>query len=106
MLDLRFEDLAIAIADGNTARLCCLGNLADEIDVQKAVFKRRARYVHVVGELEAAFERAARNALIKDFALGCALVAALFRSADREDVFLLLDGEIGFAKAATATVMR
>src|SRR3954471_15607963 len=42
--------VAIAIADGNLARLLGLGNLADEIDVQETVLQRRALYLDEIGK--------------------------------------------------------
>ena len=53
---------------GDLARLLRLGNLAHEVDVQETVLEGRALHLDVVGKLEAALERAGRDALVEHLA--------------------------------------
>src|SRR2546423_14143486 len=95
---LGFEHLGLlAVADRNLAWLFRLGDLAHEVDVQEAVRELRAGNLDVVGKLEAALERAGRDALIEHLALVLALF--LFLAADRERVFLRLDRQFVLGKA-------
>src|SRR6185369_2557927 len=83
---------------GNLARLFRLGELAHEVNMQEAVRELRAGDLDVVGKLEAALERAGRDALIEHLTL--LLVALLLLlAADRERVFLGLDRQLVLRKA-------
>src|SRR4051812_31867994 len=90
--------LAVAIADGNLARLLGLGNLADEIDVQETVLQRRALYLDEIGKLEYALKSARRDALIEHLAGGL-VVLGLLLTANRQGVFLRLDRQVSLGKA-------
>src|ERR1700730_2646333 len=57
------------VPDRDLARFLRLGEFSREIDRNKAVFKARAGHLDVIGELEAALERAGRNSLIEHFRL-------------------------------------
>src|SRR6185295_8972218 len=78
--------LTVRLADRNLARLLRLRDLAHEIDVEEPVHQRGAGDLDVVGELEAALERARGDALIEHLT---GLLAGLFLllAADRQGVF-------------------
>src|SRR5580692_8904476 len=86
--------------DRDLARFLRLGELPREIDVKQAVFKARAGHLDVIGELEAALERAGGNSLIKHLRLRrFALALAFPRPTDGKGIFLGFDREIGCAEA-------
>src|SRR4051812_33285055 len=64
---LGFDEFAVAvpIADGDTPRPFCFGDLANQIDVQQAVFKLCAADLDIVCEFEHAFKGARRDASIQ-----------------------------------------
>src|SRR5947209_14814830 len=97
---LGFENLGLrlAVADRNLARLFRLGDLAHEVDVQEAIRELRAGHLDVIGKLEAALERAGRDALIEHLTLRLAGLFLLL-AADRERVFLGLDRQFVLGKA-------
>ena len=64
-----FELFGGAGGDFNLTRLFFFWNCSNELDVQKTVFKFRACDIHVVGQLELALERAARDAAVQVFAV-------------------------------------
>ena len=76
--------------------------------MKQAVFKARAGHMDVIGELEAALERAGGNSLIEHFRLRrFALALAFPRTTDGKGIFLGFDREIRCAaKPATATDIR
>src|SRR3954454_14889062 len=90
--------LRLAVSDRNLARLFRLGDLTDELDVQETVLELRAGYLDVIGKLEAAFERAGRDALIEHLTL-VLFALLLLLAPDGEGVFLGLDGQLVLAKA-------
>src|ERR1043165_330157 len=96
---LRLENLGLglAVADRDLARLLGLGELAHEVDVQEAVRELRAGHLDVVSELEAALERAGRDALVEHLALLLGLFLLL--AADRERVLLGLDRQFVLGEA-------
>ncbi len=63
----------------------------------KPVLQARARHLHIIGKLEAAFEGARCDALMQDLALG--VLAGLLLAPHRQRVFLAFDGEIVLAEA-------
>ena len=104
---LGFENLGLrlAVPDRDLARLFRLGDLAHEVDVQETILKLRAGDLDVVGKLEAALERAGRDALIEHLAL--LLVALLLLLAADREVFSLASIVRSFSeKPATAIEMR
>src|SRR2546421_8143705 len=79
------------------ARLFRLGDFAHQVDVQETVRELRAGNLDIVGQLEAALERAGRDALIEHLALVLGLLLLLtFHS---ESVFLGLDRQFVLGKA-------
>src|SRR5947209_2856512 len=96
---LGFENLGLrlAVADRNLARLFRLGDLAHEVNVQEAIRELRAGNLDIVGKLEAALERAGRDALIEHLALVLGLL--LFLTFHGERVFLGLDRQFVLGKA-------
>ena len=66
--------------------------------MQEPVLELGALDLDEIGELEYAFERARRNALVQDFA-GVLFRLALLFAADRERVFLQFDIELVLAEA-------
>ena len=58
--------LRLSGADLDLARLCRLGNLTDQIDMQHAVVEARADDLDVVGEAEAPLEGAPRDAAVQE----------------------------------------
>src|SRR5260370_21318081 len=69
--------LRLSGADLDLARLRCLGDLVDQIDMQHAVDKAGAHDLDVVGEAEAPLERAPRDTAMQV----AVLVFFLFRLA-------------------------
>ena len=65
--------------------------------MQQAVFQPRAFNLNVVGELEAAFEGAAGDALEQEAAFRLFRLGAL--AGDGQDAFLNVDGEIALTEA-------
>src|SRR5262249_43776506 len=95
---LRVDHLGLAIADRDLARLHRLRNLADEVDMEEAVLKRRALDLDVLGELKDALERARRDALVEHLAfllVGLGLLLTL----DRQRVLFRLDRDVGVREA-------
>src|ERR1700675_4092509 len=72
----RDRRLCALVSDRDLARFLRLGEFTRKIDVKQAVFKARAGHMDVIGELEAALERAGGNSLIEYFRL-CRFALAL-----------------------------
>src|SRR5262249_30823922 len=95
---LGVNDLDMAIADLDPARLLGLGDLPDEVDVQETVPQRRALHLDMVGKLEDALERARGDALVEGLAL-LLLGLRLLLAADRQLALPGLDVEVGLQEA-------
>src|SRR4051812_43258862 len=76
-----FNGLELGCIDLDAARLLFLRHDALQIDMQQAVLKARRLDLDMLGELEAALEGAARNALMQEAGLG--LVGLFALAADR-----------------------
>src|SRR5947209_10780064 len=94
---LRELGLGFAVSDRNLARLFRLGDLAHEVNVQEAVRELRAGDLDVVGELEAALERAGRDALIEHLTLRLGLLLLLAFHGER--IFLGFDRQFILGEA-------
>src|SRR3954467_13884962 len=97
-LGLENLGLRLAVSDRNLARLFRLGDLADELDVQETVLELCAGHLDIIGKLEAALERAGRDALIEHLAL-VLFALLLLLAPNGEGVFLGLDRPVVLAKA-------
>src|SRR3954463_6163018 len=97
-LGLENLGLRFAVSDRNLARLFRLGDLADELDVQEPILELRAGHLDVIGKLEAAFERAGRDALIEHLTL-VLFALFLFLAPNGERVFLGFDPQVVLGKA-------
>src|SRR5271156_3002011 len=84
--------------DRDRPRLHRLWDLAHEVDVQEPVLQARTLDLHMVGELEAAFEVPRGDALVEHFAT-LLLVIGLFLAPERQRVLLCLDREISVGEA-------
>src|ERR1700724_96911 len=92
----RDRRLCALVPDRDLARFLRLGEFTRKIDVKQAVFKARAGHMDVIGELEAALERAGGNPLIEHFRLRRFAPALAFpRTMNGEGVFLGFDRKIG-----------
>ena len=91
LTDLRLLGPGAAGPDRDLPGLEGLRNLADEVDMQKAVLEDRTAYLDVVGKLEAPLEGAPGNAAVENLAtLGVLGPVALHV----QDAFLCLDGKV------------
>src|SRR3954447_16152431 len=97
-LGLENLSLRLAVSDRNLARLFRLGDLANQLDVQETVLELCAGHLDIIGKLEAAFERAGRDALIEHLAL-VLFALLLLLAANGERIFLGLDRQVVLAKA-------
>src|SRR5271155_565697 len=78
--------------------LHCLWDLAHKVDVQEPILQARTLDLHVVGELEAAFEVPRGDALVEHVAT-LLLVVGLLLAPERQRVLLCLDREISVGEA-------
>jgi hypothetical protein len=93
----------LAVADGDAARLEALRDIAHEVDVEQAVLEAGALDLDVVGELEAALERAGGDAAVQELRV---LVLGLLLAANVEVCSLTSIFSSSWLKPATAMVMR
>src|ERR1700688_3784452 len=77
---LAFELMHVAgwcAVDGNSPRLHRLGDFPEQLDLQKAIIKRGAPHLDIVGEIELPLEGPGRNTPIQIFMLGIVGLVAL-----------------------------
>jgi len=103
---LTFDGLQHGPVDRDRARLLLLGDQALELDVEQSVLEPGAADFHMLGELEAALERAPRDALI-EITVTFGLLGFVTLAGDGEQALARLDVSDLFPRSRpTASVMR